>query len=111
MLCECGCGQDAPIAKRSRSDRGHVRGKPIRYLPGHGTGAKVRGEYVPNLREIRKRFDMSQRRFAELVGVSHSFIGRIERGERAGPETVMKLVRVVAALQRIERNRERLWVA
>lgn len=33
--CQCGCGQDAPIAKKSRRERGDLRGKPIRYIRGH----------------------------------------------------------------------------
>lgn len=36
-LCECGCGEPAPIASRTRRDLGHVRGKPIRFRLGHNT--------------------------------------------------------------------------
>lgn len=34
-LCMCGCGQRAPLAKRSSRKRGQVRGKPMRFIPGH----------------------------------------------------------------------------
>lgn len=34
-LCQCGCGKRAPIAKRSNSDKGHVIGKPVRFIVGH----------------------------------------------------------------------------
>lgn len=34
-LCECGCGQAAPIAKRTRRDLGHIRGEPLRFVRGH----------------------------------------------------------------------------
>lgn len=34
-LCQCGCGQRAPIAQRSNPKRGYRRGDPLRYLPGH----------------------------------------------------------------------------
>ena len=34
-LCECGCGQPAPIAKQTRSDRGFVKGQPQRFMRGH----------------------------------------------------------------------------
>lgn len=34
-LCMCGCGGSAPIAKQTSTAEGWVRGKPIRYLPGH----------------------------------------------------------------------------
>lgn len=34
-LCECGCGQPAPIARQSNSKLGHVKGQPKRFLQGH----------------------------------------------------------------------------
>lgn len=38
-LCQCGCGQRAPIATRNRYDIGHVKGQPIRFIAGHGSKA------------------------------------------------------------------------
>lgn len=35
-LCECGCGQPAPIAKGTSKRRGAVRGQPQRFIHGHG---------------------------------------------------------------------------
>jgi hypothetical protein len=34
-LCECGCGKEAPIAKRTRSSRGQTKGEPLRFINGH----------------------------------------------------------------------------
>jgi hypothetical protein len=34
-LCECGCGQPAPISKRSHARLGYVRGEPKRFIRGH----------------------------------------------------------------------------
>ena len=34
-LCMCGCGQKAPIAKKTRTMWGHVKGKPVPYIRGH----------------------------------------------------------------------------
>lgn len=34
-LCECGCGEATSIASRTRSQYGMVKGKPLRFLPGH----------------------------------------------------------------------------
>lgn len=34
-LCECGCGQPAPIAQRSNARLRHVKGQPNRFIPGH----------------------------------------------------------------------------
>lgn len=33
--CQCGCGNLAPIAKRTDRKCGHVKGKPIRFICGH----------------------------------------------------------------------------
>ena len=33
--CYCGCGQLAPIAKMTRTERGQVKGQPIRFISGH----------------------------------------------------------------------------
>ncbi len=34
-LCLCGCGQPAPISKRTNSAKGLAQGHPARFLPGH----------------------------------------------------------------------------
>lgn len=34
-LCECGCGESAPIAASSRQKLGIVRGSPLRFVYGH----------------------------------------------------------------------------
>lgn len=34
-LCECGCGEAAPIAKKTRRERGQVKGQPLRFVHGH----------------------------------------------------------------------------
>ena len=34
-LCECGCGNCTYISPRTVSARGHIKGKPVRFLPGH----------------------------------------------------------------------------
>lgn len=34
-LCECGCGEPAPIAKVTIKAKGHVAGQPIRFIAGH----------------------------------------------------------------------------
>lgn len=39
-LCECGCGQPAPIAKQTRSNRGFVAGQPQRFIRGHSGAPK-----------------------------------------------------------------------
>lgn len=34
-LCECGCGDPAPIAKQTKTSCGHIQGSPIRFINGH----------------------------------------------------------------------------
>lgn len=34
-LCACGCGNPAPIATRTQSSCGHVKGQPIRFIRNH----------------------------------------------------------------------------
>lgn len=36
-LCQCGCGQPAPIAKGTSRRDGHVKGQPMRFIHGHGS--------------------------------------------------------------------------
>lgn len=46
--CQCGCGGQVAIAKRTNKALGHVRGQPVRFIPGHHR----RGAYPP----LRERF-------------------------------------------------------
>jgi|SRR4029077_16163270 hypothetical protein len=34
-LCECGCGEAAPVAPRTNRSKGWVKGKPLRFVRGH----------------------------------------------------------------------------
>jgi hypothetical protein len=46
-LCECGCGQPAPISPRTESARGYVKGEPRRFVRGH-SGHKYRHKPGPD---------------------------------------------------------------
>lgn len=35
MKCQCGCGQDVPIADRTDRQRNRVKGEPLRFVHGH----------------------------------------------------------------------------
>ena len=44
-LCMCGCGEAAPIASRSHTKYGWVKGQPMRFIFGHSSrGRQVSGE-------------------------------------------------------------------
>jgi hypothetical protein len=51
-LCDCGCGQETPIATVTRTVRGEVKGQPVRYVRGHqrAKGVKLTPELVRTLR-------------------------------------------------------------
>jgi hypothetical protein len=34
-LCECGCGETTPLAKKTYARWGHVKGQPLRFVLGH----------------------------------------------------------------------------
>jgi len=42
VLCECGCGQPAPIAARTDRKHGWVKGQPKRYILGHINRTRTR---------------------------------------------------------------------
>jgi hypothetical protein len=44
-LCECGCGEPAPISRQTDTKRGYVKGQPRRFRRGH----HVRGCERPDL--------------------------------------------------------------
>ena len=45
-LCECGCGEPAPIARRTNATKGHVAGRPMRFIAGHNARLKRVGHVV-----------------------------------------------------------------
>jgi hypothetical protein len=34
-LCECGCGKPTALARFTNRQYGHVKGQPVRFVPGH----------------------------------------------------------------------------
>ena len=46
-LCDCGCGQPAPLSTRTRLERGQVRGQPVRFIRGHAIHVNV----IPALKQ------------------------------------------------------------
>jgi hypothetical protein len=45
-LCECGCGQQTPVASKTDTSTGRVAGRPMRFIGGHNArdGARTRRE-------------------------------------------------------------------
>jgi hypothetical protein len=40
--CHCGCGEKTPLAAKTSTRRGHVRGEPLRFVHGHNGRAQRR---------------------------------------------------------------------
>lgn len=40
-LCECGCGQSAPLATATMPYRGWVKGQPLRFVKGHNGRGRI----------------------------------------------------------------------
>lgn len=41
MTCECGCGQETEVAKKTQRRSGHVRGVPMRFVKGHNGRKRI----------------------------------------------------------------------
>lgn len=72
-LCECGCGQPAPIAKRTKTSIGHVKGRPTRFRVGHGGPPPPKSKPWPA--ERREPFCVRLERYADKDGPLHSRLG------------------------------------
>lgn len=42
MLCQCGCGQPAPLAPQTSTKYGWVAGEPVRFIAGHNARLQKR---------------------------------------------------------------------
>ena len=52
-LCECGCGNPAPISPRTHNRFGWIKGKPKRFIHGHYSRVQPRSEWSDSLWEER----------------------------------------------------------
>ena len=52
--CGCGCGAEVSIAKRTNKTFGHIKGQPVRFIPGHHR----RGAYPPLEDRFQARVDV-----------------------------------------------------
>lgn len=43
-VCECGCGNDAPLATKTDRHAGHLRGYPVRFIRGHSARGVARSD-------------------------------------------------------------------
>ena len=61
-LCECGCGQPAPIATRNCLERGYIKGQPLRFILGHSKIWRAEDSTISDEeRERRKQYKRNGR--------------------------------------------------
>jgi len=56
-LCECGCLQPAPIAKKTRNKWGQIKGEPIRFIHGHHNKMQPKGSEAINWKGGTRRME------------------------------------------------------
>lgn len=73
MLCECGCGNPAPISLATNSRRGHIKGYPVRFCQGHNARLRRAASYrfVGSLRVHQVRAQLALGRPLPLRAVVH----------------------------------------
>ena len=100
-LCECGCGEPAPIAKETKKRLGYVKGQPLRFIRGHS------GRVTPPPRKKPKLFVRQGQRFGRGVVIDPDVrfrqpSGREVRGARLlcndGVEYLARIEALVGAL-------------
>ena len=77
-LCECGCGQRAPISKENRKRNNYVKGQPVRFIKGHGTRVKhpmsLPSPLWDDIRELYIEQRLSTLEIAVIKGCNHNTI-------------------------------------
>lgn len=84
--CQCGCGNDAPIAKQNRRERGQLKGHPVRCFLTHSVGKRLFVEtgfkLCPRCQEIKPRADFRQLKSGRDSGQSCSYCLECSRANR-----------------------------
>lgn len=70
-LCQCGCGEKAPIAKQTDRRKGYKKGKPERFINGHQNRGINHPLYGKKLSEKRKKLLSRLNK-----GKNHPFYGK-----------------------------------
>jgi hypothetical protein len=68
-ICQCGCGKQTSIAKKTRLRSGHIKGQPLRYIRGHATGRYEEDRTVAAFKALqcRRRYKAESRARAKKL--------------------------------------------
>ena len=92
-LCECGCGQLAPIARNNDSKRGYAKGEPKRFISGHNARGRRHSE------ETRRKMSEARRGF-RASAESRAKMSAANVGRRHTAETRKRISETLRAMQR-----------
>lgn len=70
--------------------------EPSRRVEVHATGEKENSQSAAQVRDLRRRFGLSQQQFAEVLGISAGTLRNWEQGRRAPEGSARVLLRVAA---------------
>jgi hypothetical protein len=119
-LCECGCGNPAPIANRSLTSKGWVKGRPKRFIHGHsghhfeiGHGYCGGGLTLPQWKDyggrgIEFRFISIEQFFAEL-GPRASPAHSLDRKDNDGHYEPGNVRWATKTEQQLNRRQKQFW--
>lgn len=66
-LCQCGCGNKAPLAVMTNRKRGWVKGEPVRFIHGHnGVGRIKTQEEIEKIKQARKGWRPTPEQVAKM---------------------------------------------
>ena len=82
-FCQCGCGKKPPLAKKTRSEHGRVKGNPIRFINGHNGrkysfGMRMAGGYIKIHYPNHNRADRDGYVMEHILVIENAF-GRLLR--------------------------------
>jgi hypothetical protein len=92
-LCECGCGQAAPIALKPDREGGYVKGQPKRFIVGHNARGRKASE------ETRRKMS-DARRGRQHSAASRAKMSAANVGRRHTAETRKRISETLRAMQR-----------
>lgn len=82
-LCQCGCGQPAPVAPKSCRRRGYVKGQPYRFIRGHQQrGRPLSPEHRAKIADAKRGRPVSDEQRARLASYNRNRVTSEETRRR-----------------------------
>lgn len=75
-LCECGCGNPAPIAKKNDPRLGWIKGQPLRFVRGHA-GTKSRTPFIGPLEPGTRMIPLTKGLYAKVDESDYEWLSQV----------------------------------